>query len=276
MVLRFIRLIIKETKQTDIFLFEKLSSFQNIEHFVSTNIRKQNNEIFNDLNLSFNKEQTYCKTLQNRKILADAAQIPLKSFVMQEQVHGNKVKVISKIHKSKGLYDHNDAISDNDAMITNEKDLCLFLFAADCVPILFYDPEKNIIGAAHAGWKGTLKKIASETVLIMKNEFGCNPEDMIACLGPSISVDNYEVGDDVVEEALSVFGKKEDYLIYNSKSKKYHFDLWFTNKKILLDTGIKEENIQIADMCTYHHTDKFFSARRQKNTGRFAAGIMMI
>lgn len=269
-------MIKKQLSKTDILQFRKLSKFNEIKHFVSTNIKKENRIISNDLDISFNTGRNYCEILQNRKIISEAAEIPLENFIMQDQVHSNRIKNISKNDKGKGVLDHNDALHDTDAMITNKKGLCLFIFAGDCVPLLFFDPINLVIGAAHSGWKGTVKKIAQKTVFKMQAKYGSNPEEIIIGIGPSISVSNYEVGENVVQEVEKTFGTKKGYLMYNKVSGKYHTNLWYANKKQLIDIGIPENNIEIAGLCTFENSDLFFSARRNKNTGRFAAGIMLL
>ncbi len=269
-------MIRKQLSKTDIFQFKKLSEYRKIKHFVSTNIKKVNQIISNDLDISYNTGREYREILQNRRILSEAAKIPLESFVMQDQVHSNRIKIISEIDKGKGVFDHNDALNDTDAMITNKKGICLFLFAADCVPILFFDPINSIIGAAHSGWKGTVTKIAQKTVLKMNEVYGSKLKDIIIGIGPAISVSNYETGENVVQEIEKSFGTKNEYLKYNKTSGKYHMNLWYTNKKQLIDIGIPENNIEVTDLCTFENPDLFFSARRNKNTGRFGAGIIFV
>lgn len=269
-------MIKKQVRKTDIFQFNNLSEYNKIKHFVSTNIKKQDQFISNDLDISFNTGRDYNEILQNRKILSEAVEISLESFVIQDQVHSNKIKIISQADKGKGVSDHSDAVKNTDAMITNEKGLCLFIFAADCVPLLFFDPVKTVIGAAHSGRKGTLKKIAKKTILKMNEVYGSKSKDIIVGIGPSISVTNYEIGENAVQEIDETFGTKNKYLKYNNTSGKYHMDLWYSNKKQLLETGILENNIEIASLCTFENPEIFFSARRNKKTGRFAAGIILI
>ena len=161
-------------------------------------------------------------------------------------------------------------------MITDDKNICLFVFAADCVPILMFDPVKKVIAAIHSGWAGTVKKIACETVFAMQKNFGSNIDDIVVGIGPSISPENYEVGQNVVDEVLKSFGTTEKYMFKNTETGKFHFDIWYTNKKMLLDVGIKEKNIEVGELCTFAEDDLFFSARRDEPTGRFGAGITLI
>lgn len=267
-------MIAKNINDIKLYTFEKLSKFENVKHFVSSRFGGVSPEPLDSLNISFETPDIAENVIENRKRLSLAVDIPLESFVMQNQVHGNIVKLIAENDKGKGVYDHKTVVGNHDAMITDKKGICLFLFAADCVPLLFYDPEKNAIGAAHAGWQGTLKKIAQKTAEAMKNEFNTKFDNLIVSVGPSISVKNYEVSDDFIQKVENAFGTTENYLIKNIETGRVHLDLWYSNKKQLLDIGIKEENIELANICTFDNPD-FFSARENRNSGRFGAGIML-
>jgi YfiH family protein len=268
--------MIFDSKHSEFIKFDNLSKFKDIKHFVST--RKGGISGFkdNDLNISFETYDSSRNVITNRLILARKLGIDIESFVMQNQVHGNKVVTISYDDRGKGIYCHEKVIGDNDAMITNKQGICLFTFAADCVPILFYDSVNQAIGVAHAGWKGTVKKIARETVLSMQKKFKSKQKDIFVGIGPSISVKNYEVGENVVEEVKNAFGTTDNYMIFNKQTNKFHFDLWYTNTKILTDSGIPKENIELSNLCTLDNSDLFFSARKEENTGRFGAGIYLL
>ena len=194
-----------KTAETDFYRFNTFSDYNNLSHFISTNIRKQGNIIYNDFNISLESDDADIQVISNRNSLSKAVNIPLENFVMQNQVHGNNVKVIKENHKGRGIFNHSDSIQDNDAMITNIPNICLFLFAADCVPILFYDTKNHVIGAAHSGWKGTVKKIAQKTVLNMQEVYNSSLNDIIVGIGPSISVKNYEIGKNVLDAGKKAF-----------------------------------------------------------------------
>jgi polyphenol oxidase len=145
----------------------------------------------------------------------------------------------------------------------------LFMRFADCVPILFHDPVKRVVGIAHAGWQGTVKKIVKITVETMHSRYGSNPADILAGIGPSISVDRYEVGPDVVEQVIHAFGDDASALLkrYNGS---VHLDLWEANRLLLEQSGVR--NIQVAGICTASNTADWYSHRAEKGkTGRFGA-----
>ena len=160
-------------------------------------------------------------------------------------------------------------------MITNKKGLCLFLFAADCAPVILFDPVNKAIGAAHSGWLGSVKKIAQKTALKMHEVFNSEFENLQIGIAPSISQDNYEVGDNVTEAVIDSFGSNSGLLEPNSSTGKYHFDIQASIVKQLTEIGVLQKNIEVSEYCTFSRQDLFFSARGKKNTGRFGAGIML-
>jgi polyphenol oxidase len=270
-------MVLQEKKDIRFYNFEKCFNDDRIKHFITTRHGGVSEGAFESLNIGYGTDDFSLSVLENRHRLAAAAEIPIDYFVMCNQVHGIHIEVVTRMHRGKGaLYKENSLLA-TDAMITNEPDICLFVMGADCVPILFYDPVKKVIGAAHAGWRGTLKKIAAETVVKMRQTYGCNLADIRAGIGPSIGKCCYNIGEEVIDEVLSVFGTTDNFIRFENQKSTAYFDLWYTNKYQLLETGIKEENIEIAGLCTQCHSDDFFSSRAGNgNTGRFGAGIMLL
>lgn len=155
---------------------------------------------------------------------------------------------------------------EGDALVTNEKNKCLAISIADCYPILFYDEANHIIGAAHAGWRGTVNRIAENTFLAMK-KLGANARTTKVAIGQGICREHFVVGEEVVKEFLEK-GFKKDF-IHNNK-----IDLIACNKRVLTDAGIAEKNIWVMNRCTYQ--SDFFSYRRDGGkTGRMWALICM-
>lgn len=208
--------------------------------------------------------------IKNREILAKLIDVPLKNWVSAEQVHSSNVELVSAADGGKGATDLKDAIKDTDGLISADSRLLTTAFYADCVPLFFLDPVNRRYGIAHAGWKGTVKEIGAVMTRLLC-EKGAKASNIKVAIGPSISVDHYEVDDQVVKNipdkwhAESVF-KKEDG--------KYSLDLRQLNKMILLENGLKEENIIVSNYCTFRDEDLFFSHRRDKGiTGRMLGFI---
>lgn len=161
-----------------------------------------------------------------------------------------------------------------DAIITDNPAVTLFMRFADCTPILLYDPVKRAVGIVHAGWLGTVRRAAGETVEAMQAAFGSKPSDILAAIGPSIGPDHYEIGHDVEEHVRYAFGKDAASLLHRNHGPRAHFDLWAANRLVLEQAGV--EQAQVAGLCTACHPDDWFSHRAQKGkTGRFGALIAL-
>jgi hypothetical protein len=177
--------------------------------------------------------------------------------------------------RGRGASDHDSALDGIDAMVTNVPDICLMIQVADCVPILFYDPVKKVIAAAHAGWRGTVLKIARNTVNIMVKKYKSDPDNIYAGIGPSIGPCCYQVGHEVVHEVTRDL-KNEKGLIKIRNDLSY-FDLWEANKRQIIEAGVPGSNIEVSGICTKDDCDTFFSSRAMNGmTGRFGAGIMLV
>jgi len=166
-----------------------------------------------------------------------------------------------------------ESVRQADIILTDKPELTLYMRFADCVPILFHDPRKGVIGVAHAGWVGTLRDVATATINAMTKQYGSNPADVIAGIGPSIGPDHYEVGSDVILQVMQKFGDDSEQLL-KSHNGKIHFDLWKTNRILLEKAGV--EKIEVAEICTACNTNDWFSHRAEKGrTGRFGALITL-
>lgn len=255
--------------------FENLITFDDsILHFLTTRNSSLPPSNENYFTIGLNGVVDNQIVLENRKQIADQFNFTPDSFVFASQVHGSQVAIVKEADRSKGAFDRASYLCDVDAMITNLPGICLVTQAADCVPILFFDPKKKVIGAVHAGWKGTVSKIPAEMVKAFVSEFKSNPTDIVVGVGPSIGSCCYEVGDEVVELVSKAFGTTEELILENEKFTKPVFDLWEANRRTLIDSGIKPGNIEIAGLCTKCNSNFFFSAR-SGDKGRFGAAIML-
>ena len=163
-----------------------------------------------------------------------------------------------------------------DALITNQKGLCIAIQTADCVPVLLFDPKQKVIGVVHAGWRGTVDKLVKKTIERMSREFGCCPENIKAGIGPSIYKHAYEVGDDVISLVIEKFPNYKALLIPSVRDGKAFFDLWEANRTLLTESGVNAENIELLGMCSYELECLFFSARRDgADTGRMVSCLML-
>lgn len=265
-----------ETPETTFFTFDNLSCFDEITHFVSSRKGGLSDNHFAGLNTGFHVGDDNFRVLQNRRILADAIGVDLLKFTFANQCHSANVAIVSESGRGKGALEKETAVDHTDGMVTNVKDICLSVQVADCVPILMYDPVCHVVTAIHAGWKGTLRKIAIEAVAKMVQHYGCRAENIYAALGPSNGPCCYEVGLDVFREAQTSLGPSKNFMRPTDKKDKYIFDQWQANIQQLLDAGLKQAHIESSGICTQCEHDTFFSSRHgQGHTGRIMAGIML-
>ncbi len=262
-------MVLTNSRNLSLWKFENLSAQDKTDHFVSDKNGGVSSEEFATLNLSFSVGDLHENVLKNRSLIADSLVITHDKLFFVSQYHSDQVLTVTE------QYDGNPTKAD--ALVTNVKGICICVMGADCVPLLAYDPVKEVVAAIHAGWRGTASSITLKTLQIMKDKFGSQPEDILLSIGPSISQAKYEVGEDVYHSFLELQGEgSKKFFKHDLVTGKYFPDLWEANKDQGLKFGLKGKNIEVAGICTYSNPDKFYSARYFKNkTGRFAAGILL-
>ena len=245
----------------NILQFKNLSSYANCTHFVT---QKNASEGY-AFSLALHTNENPVSILRNRESLQE--QFPKMQFIVANQTHSDHIKVVTHAHE-KGWRDNSTAIKDCDALISNQPNIMLTILTADCVPLLLFDPKKNIISAIHAGWNGTKKNIAFKTVNKMNEQFGVDPKDIIVGVAPSIGRCCYEVGEDVAQHFF------EDALSFTKIGKKYMLDLPHINQQQLLRAGVLKENIELSHVCTACEVEHYFSYRKEQGcSGRFMSMI---
>lgn len=201
----------------------------------------------------------------NHALLFAALGLSADQVVTARQVHGARVARV-------GWGEGGTVIPATDGLITEVPGVALLMRFADCVPVLLYDPQRNAIGLAHAGWRGALARVAAHTAQAMIHEFGCRPADLRASIGPSIGPCCYEVGPEVAEATRAAFPEQDRLLSQVQPSGHAHLDLWAAVATQLSEIGI--EQIETARICTACRGDLFYSYRRQgAASGRFGAII---
>ena len=220
-------------------------------------------------------EECIARNMQSLKNLLNVSQV-----VMPHQVHGTEV---FQLKHPAPWEDMADSLEGVDALITDVKGVCIGVSTADCIPVLLYDEAHHAAAAIHAGWRGTVKRIAEETVRSMRDAFGTQPELLRAVIGPGISLASFEVGDEVYDQfriagfpmdciarrypILPPFGGTEGGF-------KWHLDLPLCNRLQLEALGVRQ--IEMSGICTYQQSDAYFSARKLGvNSGRILTGIVL-
>jgi polyphenol oxidase len=243
------------------------------------------------LNLGYTDWDRRERVDENRRRFADAlghAEMPL---VALHQIHSDISHPVGQpfAHPPKG-----------DALATSQPGLLLAVQTADCIPILLVDPRHRAVAAIHAGWRGTLARIAAKTLGRMQMDFSTRPADVLAAVGPGISQCCYEVGPEVVKEFAAQFPQAGSWFegpfdVLASGEDPYplpwltmmppgrepppprcHLDLKAANSAVLAETGVSPRNIFVTDLCTSCRTDVFFSYRKEKSTGRMMSAIGVV
>ena len=210
---------------------------------------------------------------KNREKLLKELGLSNKKEVMAFQTHSNNVKIIDE-NTEKYYYKKQDDI---DGFLTKRKDIAIFTFYADCLPIFVYDKGNQVIGVWHSGWPGTFKEMMKSGLLEMQKNYGTQVENVVMALGIGIRQKDYEVGNEFYDKFVEKFGKSNREIVeksfwFNDKTEKYHFDNTKFNELMALKLGIKQKNLIVAAESTFD--GKFHSYRREgKNAGRATAMI---
>ncbi|MFC4599425.1 peptidoglycan editing factor PgeF [Cohnella hongkongensis] len=213
--------------------------------------------------------------ISNREAVTRQLGWDFAAFTCAEQVHGSDVYVVAAKDAGRGRTSRDTAIANTDAMITNEPDILLAMFYADCVPLYFHDPVTGAIGLAHAGWKGTVAEIAVRTIEKMRSEYGAKPENMRAAVGPAIGECCYEVDESVVKHVRPLLDTAVGEILKpNEKGDRAQLNLKHLNRQLMIKAGIMPSRIEMSSWCTSCHSELLFSHRKEKGaTGRMMSWL---
>ena len=273
-----IHIMKQHPQHNNLLQFENLSKISEIEHFSTTRAGGVSSGTYSSFNMGNFSDDSPLNIYENRKILTRMFYMNINDFIIPHQTHGSKVL---KVDDDFLALDHSTTIETMygiDAVITNKKGKFICATTADCVPILIYDNNRKAIAAIHAGWKGTSARIVENTISEMEKQYGSSAKDMIVAIGPSINIDHYEVGDEVIETFKDNGYDMSDSEVCFQKqsSSKYHINLKEINRRALIRLGVPQESIETTELCTYERDDLFFSARRQtEHSGRMLTGIKL-
>lgn len=230
---------------------------------------------FSTMNFSYSRGDKREHVRENYVRLCRAAGFNEKRLAFSKQTHTVNIHTVKACEIGEYPVD-NDDYNDIDGLITNIPGVTLVTQFADCVPLVFLDPVKNVIASSHAGWRGTVGEIGALTVDRMVNEFGCDKKDILVGIGPSVAKCCYEVDDLVMNELRKIPYINEADVSTDKGNGKYMLSLQETNRLILINAGINPENIDVSDICTHCHADVFHSHRKCGNErGNNAMFIML-
>lgn len=246
--------------ETPYLTYKKLDEIPMINHAFSTRLGGVSEGEFTSMNLSLGRGDSDENVIENYKRLCKAAGFEFDSLTASKQVHETIVRRVTKENRGVGICKPVDMPS-VDALVTNDPEVTLVTYYADCTPVFFVDTKKKAVGLAHAGWRGTVGEISRKVVEKMTLEFGTDPSDLICAIGPVIGKCCYEVSADCADEFIKLFGKDTAVVSEAEKQDKFMIDLALANKLILIKSGVKEENIVISDLCTKCNSDLLWSHR---------------
>jgi YfiH family protein len=240
--------------------------WEHLPHGIFSRLGGKSHAPWSSLNVGGTVGDAHQIVRENHQLMYDALGVDGARACTTWQVHGADVVVAN--HPVEGRR----WLERADGLITNRPDVVLVQRYADCVPLLFHDPVKHVIGLSHAGWRGTVQGMASNTVHAMQNIYDSQPEDIQVLIGPSISCDNYQVGEEVVEALQRRYGKSDALMRRDPADQTAYVNLWEANRLDLERVGVRD--VKIMGVCTFDNTDEFFSHRGENGrAGRF--GVVM-
>lgn len=226
-----------------------------VKHGFSTRLGGVSTGYFATMNISTTRGDDPAAVEENRRRIAMAIGVRPEDMTYTQQTHTTNVAVV-------GEQDRGRQFLETDGLVTDVPGICLVTFYADCVPLYFVDPVHKAIALSHSGWRGTIHKMGKITVEMMQKQYGTDPVQLVAAIGPSICRDCYEVSEDVIEAVKEHFDKSLwPELFYQKENGKYQLDLWRANLAVLMESGVRRENIAVTNLCTHCNPEILFSHR---------------
>ena len=261
--------------KTPFLTYNVLNDIPFIRHAFSTRLGGVSKGVCESMNLAFGRGDDRETVLENYKLICSSVGFDFESLCGSVQIHEAKVKTVTSADRGHGILREREWQS-ADALITQDKDVTLVTYYADCTPLFFVDTKTHAIGLAHGGWRGTVERIAVNTVKAMEQEFGTKPEDLICCIGPVIGKCCYEIDEECAKQFKALAEIDTNEILEAKADGKYMADLALTNKLLLLNAGVKEENITISDLCTRCNSDLLWSHRATGGQRGTMAAFMKI
>lgn len=241
---------------------------------ISTRLNGVSSAPFSSLNMAFHVNDEPSDVKENRIRLGKALNFEADQWTGAVQIHKDRIERVTATHRGLGALDYSSALPDTDGLYTTEPNLLLTMNYADCVPLYFYSIKNEVVGIAHAGWRGTVMNIGGKMVREWDKIFSVNTNDIQVMIGPSIGKCCYEVDESVMNEVRHVHPHNEEAVAINTKKGKYQLDLKELNRRLLIEEGIPAGNINVSDVCTSCSNHLFFSHRKDGGkTGRMIGFI---
>ena len=263
-------------KAVPYFTFPAFDELPGIIHGFSSRLGGVSEGFLSSMNLSFSRGDEPERVRENFRRIAESIGFSEKDLVFSMQTHTANVRRVGREDCGRGL-ERPVGYCDVDGLVTNEPGVVLATFYADCVPLFFVDPVHHCIGLSHSGWRGTVGKIGKATVEMMAKEFGSEPGDLLAAVGPSICQECYEVSEEVIGLFRENFAEELwPKLFYRKDNGHYQLNLWEANRLIFQEAGILPQHITVTDICTACNPELLFSHRASGGKRGNLAGFLEI
>lgn len=240
--------------------FPSFSAVPFVRNAFSTRLGGVSRNEFSSMNLGFSRGDSDENVRENYRRFCRAAGFEEISLVSSAQVHGTVICRVGPEQRGEGVWKP-QGMEGVDGLVTDSPGVTLVIHTADCVPLFLLDPEKRAIGLFHAGWRGTVEGMAGKAVESMQHEFGSRAEKLIAGIGPSIGPCCFEVDRPVRDEFAELRGISTEGLICETRDGKYQIDLWETNRRMLVQSGVLPANVTVGKVCTKCNAQWLFSHR---------------
>lgn len=263
-------------KAVPYFTFPAFDELPGIIHGFSSRLGGVSEGFLSSMNLSFSRGDEPERVRENFRRIAESIGFSEKDLVFSMQTHTANVRRVGREDCGRGL-ERPVGYCDVDGLVTNEPGVVLATFYADCVPLFFVDPVHHCIGLSHSGWRGTVGKIGKATAETMAREFGSEPGDLLAAVGPSICQECYEVSEEVIGLFRENFAEELwPKLFYRKDNGHYQLNLWEANQLIFQEAGILPQHITVTDICTACNPELLFSHRASGGKRGNLAGFLEI
>jgi YfiH family protein len=266
---------VNESNGVTYLTFPVFERYRFVNHAFSTRLGGVSQNEYASMNLNFGRGDPEENVIENYQRFCEAADFDYHTLVASSQDHHTFIRRVDSSNYGVGIWKPKDLTS-VDGLITNQPNVTLVTYYADCVPLFFLDPEKRAIGLSHAGWRGTVSQIGRITVEAMAKEFGSSAKDIVAAVGPSIGACCFEVDTPVYEEFIKMENLRPQEFIEKKGGGKYNIDLWEANRRILIGAGVPESQVTVSNLCTRCNPELLYSHRASGGRRGGLAAMMCI
>lgn len=262
--------------QVPLLSYRLFQHHRDVVNVISTRLGGVSASPYNTLNLALSTSDRPESVIENRRRVCDAVGVNLESLTIGQLVQGTHIAVVDDELRGRGSLERATSLQGTDGLLTNLPDTPLAVLVADCTVVSYYDPRKQVIALAHAGWRGTAGLIASKMITKMREVYGCQPEDILVGIGPNMGKDSFQVREDVLQVFHTTFGDLAEVFFTPQSDGSFLLNLNAALLTQLIASGIQPDHIEVSGIDTYQRTDVFFSHRAEKGkTGRFCGLIAL-